>query len=250
MSAPTATGERWSDRQRRLDRPARPHAQGPNDVAVGDFVVRFDRTERILHWVSATAILVAVATGLVLYVRPLSVAIGRRELVRDLHVIAGFAGVVPFLVAMAGPWRASLARDVQRFAEWHDDDVAWFRRRTRSRSETGKFNGGQKLNAVLASSAMVVMLMTGSIMKWFGPFPLDWRSGATFVHDWVSFGLWFLIAGHILKAVVTPGAVRGMWTGWVRRGEVEARPRWRAEVHEADPAPPAGADRPVGDPSR
>ncbi len=46
----------------------RRHADGPNDRVVGDRVVRFDRPERILHWVSATAVLVAVATGAVLYI--------------------------------------------------------------------------------------------------------------------------------------------------------------------------------------
>lgn len=210
------------------------HARGPNDTLVGDRVVRFDRAERILHWVSAVAVLAAIATGAILYIRPLSVAVGRRDLVKDLHVVFGFAAVVPFLVVMAGPWRKGLQRDVDRFANWHPDDTRWFRRRWRAQSETGKFNGGQKLNAVLASSALLVLLGTGSIMKWFGPFPLEWRTGATFVHDWVSFGLWFLVPAHIVKAVVTRGAVRGMWTGWVDRAEAEARPRWWQSVARSD----------------
>ncbi|MDZ7674958.1 MAG: cytochrome b/b6 domain-containing protein [Acidimicrobiales bacterium] len=214
------------------------HATGGNDRVEGAFVVRFDRNERVLHWVSAVAVLAAVATGAILYVEPLSVAVGRRVLVKDLHVVAGFAAVVPFLVAMAGPWRRGLQRDVDRFANWHEDDVAWLRRRTRAGSETGKFNGGQKLNAVLLSGALVVMAMTGSIMKWFGPFPLSWRSGATFVHDWASFGLWFLIPAHIIKALTTPGAVRGMWTGWIGRAEAESRTRWWASI-EGDRSPPA-----------
>ncbi|WP_436793260.1 cytochrome b/b6 domain-containing protein [Actinospongicola halichondriae] len=205
-------------------RPA--HAHGENDRVEGDRVVRFDRPERIVHWVSAAAVLVAVATGAILYVEPLAVAVGRRALVKDLHVVAGFAAVVPFLVVLSGPWRAGLQRDVRRFSLWHDDDVRFLRRRTRPGSETGKFNGGQKLNAVLVGSALAVMVMTGSVMKWFGPFPLEWRSGATFVHDWVSFGLWFLIPAHIIKAITTPGAVKSMWTGWVGREEAEARPRW------------------------
>ncbi len=144
--------------------------------------------------------------------------------------MGGFAAVVPLFVVLAGPWGVGLQRDIRRFANWHDDDVRWFRRRWRPTAETGKFNGGQKLNAVLLSAALAVMLMSGSIMKWFGPFPLEWRTGATFVHDYVSFGLWFLVPAHIIKALVTPGAIRGMWTGWVRRSEVEGRPRWWAEV--------------------
>ncbi len=224
------------------------HAHGPNDRLVGDAVIRFDRAERILHWVSATAVLLTVATGAVLYVRPLAVAIGRRELVKDLHVMSGFAAVVPFLVVMAGPWGHGLQRDVHRFAHWHDDDLRWFRRRFRSRSETGKFNGGQKLNAVVLSGALAVMLMSGSVMKWFGPFPLEWRSGATFVHDYVSFGLWFLIPAHILKAMITPGAISGMWTGWVDRDEASARPRWWDQIEPAPVEREAGERESVADP--
>lgn len=210
--------------------PAVDTAVGGNDRVVGDRVIRFDRTERILHWVTAAAVLVAVATGAALYVRPIAIAIGRRELVKDLHVIAGFASVLPFVVAIAGPWSRGLRRDVSRFANWHDDDLAWFRRSRRAGTETGKFNGGQKLNAVLMASALVVLLATGSVMKWFGPFPLEWRTGATFVHDYVSFGLWILIPAHVLKAVVTRGAVASMWSGEVPRADAEARPRWWESV--------------------
>lgn len=206
-----------------------------NDRVVGDAVVRFDGVERAVHWVSATLVLVAVATGMILYVRPLAVAVGRRELVKDVHVISGLASLVPFVVAMAGPWSRGLRRDVGRFANWHRDDTRWFRRSHRHRAETGKFNGGQKLNAVLAASGLVVMAMTGSIMKWFSPFPLEWRSGATVVHDWVSFGLWVLIFGHVFMAVVTRGAIRGMVTGRVPRAEAESRPRWWAAIRR-DPS--------------
>ena len=228
--------------------PVTRHAHGPNDRLVGDAVIRFDRAERILHWVSATAVLLTVATGAALYVRPLAVAVGRRELVKDVHVMAGFAAVVPFLVVMAGPWRRGLERDVHRIANWHADDLRWFRRRFRVGAETGKFNGGQKLNAVLLSGALVVMLMSGSVMKWFGPFPLEWRSGATFVHDYVSFGLWFLIPAHILKAIVTPGAITGMWTGWVGRDEAVARPRWWAQIDHGTGEQEAGGRESVAGP--
>lgn len=200
------------------------------DVADDGTVVRFDRTERVVHWVTAVAVMVAIATGLVLYVQPLAVAVGRRALVKDVHVVAGIASVVPYVLAVAGPWGAALRRDTDRMAMWHDDDVRWFRRRERASATTGKFNGGQKLSAVLMAAALVVLLMTGSIMRWFGPFPLSWRSGATFVHDWASFGLWFLVGAHIVKALSTPGALGGMWTGRVPRADAEARPRWWASI--------------------
>ena len=45
------------------------------------------------------------------------------------------------------------------------------------------------------------MLATGSIMHWFDAFPIDWRTGATFAHDWSAFGIWALVAGHVLFAM-------------------------------------------------
>ena len=39
------------------------------------------------------------------------------------------------------------------------------------------------------------------MMKWFSPFPDDWRTGATFVHDWVAIGLFISVTIHIAKAV-------------------------------------------------
>ena len=54
-------------------------------------LLRFDRTERIAHWCTATLILMLMATGAALYAGPLSTLVGRRELVRTMHVIAGLA---------------------------------------------------------------------------------------------------------------------------------------------------------------
>ena len=42
-----------------------------------------------------------------------------------------------------------------------------------------KFNPGQKLNAIFIGAAIVVMLATGAMLKWFRFFPVDWRTGAT-----------------------------------------------------------------------
>lgn len=94
-----------------------------------------------------------------------------------------------------------------RFApgEWR-----WFRRARRRDVVIGKFNPGQKLNAAFVAGAMPVMLATGSIMKWFGPFPLSWRTGATFVHDWMFLALTVMVIGHVGKALADPGALRGM----------------------------------------
>ena len=54
-------------------------------------------------------------------------------------------------------------------------------------------------------------------MKWFEPFPLDVRTGATFVHDWFAFFIWIAVIGHIWFAFADGEALRAMWRGTGQR---------------------------------
>ena len=201
-------------------------------------LLRFDRTERALHWSNAAVTAVLVATAAILYLGPLSALVGRRNLVRDIHVVAGLALPLPYLVALAGRWGAGLRRDAGRLNRWGPDDWRWLRSRGRDRSvRLGKFNPGQKLNAAFTAGVVLPMLVTGSIMRWFEPFPLAWRTGATFVHDWLAIAIVVAITGHVLKAVGEPAAMRAMVRGdvpaaWARRH----RPRWYEEMAGTRPA--------------
>lgn len=202
------------------------------DTVVGGAVVRFDRTERWLHWANATLFLALLATGMTLYVGPLSALVGRRVLVKDVHVISGLLLPLPLLVAYAGCWRRGLRRDVRRLARWSIDDRRWltsFGRRGGARM--GKFNAGQKLNAIFVAGCIPLMLTTGVIMRWFEPFPLAWRTGATFVHDWLALALLAVIVGHIGKALREPVALRAMRAGTVPSEHARRHhPRWWREV--------------------
>src|SRR5690606_18646613 len=83
-----------------------------------------------------------------------------------------------------------------------------------------------------------VMLGTGAIMRGFEPFPLDWRTGATFVHDWTAIATWVVVAGHDLMAPSNPQALRGIVVGRVARAwAADHHPRW-AEAQRAETAVP------------
>jgi formate dehydrogenase subunit gamma len=198
-------------------------------------IPRFDRIERLVHWVTATLMLTLLATGFSLYVGPLSTLVGRRNVVRTLHVYSGLLLPVPLLLAIVMRAGAELRADLGRLNRWSRDDRAWWRRRRRAAARLGKFNPGQKVNATFIGAAMVVMLMTGSIMRWFEPFSDSWRQGATFVHDWFAIGLLFAIAGHILLAFRDPDALNGMVRGKVKASWAgRYRPRWEQEM-QAEP---------------
>lgn len=202
-------------------------------------LLRFDRPERNVHWCTAVLVGVCLFTAAGLYLPAVSGLIGRRELVKDIHVYSGIALPLPFLVVRFGPWITGLARDVRRLNRFDDQDRRWLRSLGRDPFvRNGKFNGGQKLNAAFDVGAILLLLVTGSIMKWFGPFPLTWRTGATFVHDWTAFLLLIVLVGHVAKAFGDRHAMQAMVGGSVdRRWAEKHAPRWLAELDA--PVPPA-----------
>lgn len=208
-------------------------------------VARFDRVERAVHWSSAILFFVLVATATVLYIPSVAAAVGRRGLVRDVHVAAGYLLPVPLLVALAGRWGRRLRADVSELDRWDAHDRRWLRSLGRDPgARPGKFNAGQKLNAAFVFGAVLVMLATGSMLHWPRPFPLSWRTGATFVHDWLAITFVVVIIGHVgMATVIRPHSLRGMLTGKVARAWAQRHhPRWLATGQawrEATPDPAA-----------
>jgi formate dehydrogenase subunit gamma len=186
-------------------------------------VLRFDRVERFAHWANATLFAILMATALPLYFPGVESLVGRRALVEEIHLWSGIALPVPLLVSLAGPWGARLRRDVRRFCLWTTNEMRWLLSRGRTRLvEPDKFNPGQKLNALFVGGAIVLMLASGAILKWFGFFPISWRAGATFVHDVLAWAIFIIVFGHIAFALTHRDALRSMFTGrvseeWAKR---------------------------------
>jgi formate dehydrogenase subunit gamma len=217
-------------------------------------IPRFTRAERVLHWATALAVLTCAVTGFVLYVGWPPELIGRRTLLRDVHVIAGVLMPLPLLLAYAGRWRSAVRADVRRLARWTRADRRWLLSRGRDATgEVGKFNGGQKANAAFIAGMIPIMLATGIIMRWYDPLGVDitYRTGATFVHDWTAIATWVIVAGHIVIALSDRMSLRGMITGRVTRSWAEHRhPRWAAEtVDGEDRAPDGDVAAAVGEPA-
>jgi formate dehydrogenase subunit gamma len=208
---------------------------------------RFDRVERSAHWVNAALFGIVMLTGSVLYIGQLSVLVGNREIVRTIHVYCGLAIPVAFLVAFLPRWGRAMRIDFARINRWTRDDKRWFRTLGRDhRVRVGKFNAGQKLNAAFVVAAALVMVATGIIMKWFEPFPVDIRTGATFVHDWFAFFIWLSVIGHLWFAFADGEALRGMWRGTVSARWARAnRPAWYEETTAADAETTPGEDHPA-----
>jgi len=215
--------------------------------ADGNSLPRFDRVERYAHWCTATLMLILLFTGFSMYAGPLSQLVGRRLLMRTIHLYAGLLLPVPVLVAVSLRAGGQLREDLGRLNRWTRDDRHWWSKRRRPRAQLGKFNPGQKLNATFIGAAIVVMLMSGSILKWYSPFSDSWRQGATFVHDWFAIGLLFAITGHIVFAFRDPDALDAMKHGHIDAGWAQLhRPRWYAEMVDSDGGGAADAIGDVG----
>jgi len=202
-------------------------------------IVRFDVVQRAAHWANATLFGICILTALPLYFSQLGGVIGRHVLVEQIHVWSGIALPVPLVVSLIGPWGVRMRRDVRRFNRWSSDEVRWLWTLGRDRRMApDKFNPGQKLNAIFVGGSIVVMLGTGAIMKWFSPFPVSWRTGATFVHEVLAWVVFVVIFGHIVMALTHREALRSIFLGWVSAAWARAHPPdWAAE--ELDRAKPS-----------
>jgi formate dehydrogenase subunit gamma len=211
----------------------------------GALLLRFDRVERAVHWINAVLFLILVVTGAALYLEPIGALIGRRALVEDIHVYTGLALPIPLIIGLCGWWGRGLRADLRRFNRWTKDDRAWLRALFQARTErrqrmkvirVGKFNAGQKLNAAFIAGAALVLLGTGVIMRWYHPWPLDWRTGATFVHDWLALSVGLIILGHIGMALRDWDALRAMVVGTISRAWAKRHaPAW---LDGSDGVPP------------
>jgi formate dehydrogenase subunit gamma len=204
-------------------------------------IERFTRVQRWTHRSIGVLTGVLLVTAALLFIPDLGALVGNRPVVRRVHEIAGFLLPVPLLLALASrAFRADLGR-LNRFSP---RDGEWLRSRDRrsGRIPVGKFNAGQKLNGAFTLGWIIVMLATGTIMFFSSAFPLGIRTGATFVHDWLSLAILAVVLGHIYMAYNDATARMGMRTGevplsWARR----EHGAWADEVR-----PPA-ASREVGD---
>ena len=189
------------------------------------YVARFSRTERALHWVNAVCFLWLLATGLILYLPILSVAVERRPLMKDLHFWGGIAWVsLLVMVALAGDRRGLLrtARELERLE--HD-----------------RLNVGQKINAILTAAFTVLFFVSGMLL-WLGERDTRYRFASTVIlHDGLMFAGLALFVGHLYLAVIHPAtrhSLRGMTLGNVRADWARTQyPEWFAATSRSSTTP-------------
>jgi formate dehydrogenase subunit gamma len=198
-------------------------------------VRRFSRTERLLHWANALGFFFLLASGLVLYVPALPIAIGRRLFIQRLHFYAGLVWIGALVaIALLGD-RRGLLRTARELDAFDRDDLRWLLARRSARQ--GRFNAGQKINTAM-TLAMIVLFLVSGLLLWFGERDTGLRFASTILlHDGLMFAAIVLIIGHIYLAAVHPPtrhSLRGMTRGSVREDWARSHhPKWRWPEEES-----------------
>jgi formate dehydrogenase subunit gamma len=224
--------------------------------------LRFSATERLLHWAFALGYLALLVSGLPLmvpalrgFIRGYTPVVGVR-----LHLAAAVVWVVATLAVVALGDRRRLATTWGDLARLGRVDAAWLLRfprwlvtepaeRARLDGGVGRFNAGQKLNALFTAVTAAALLVTGLALTpvgadgtsvavlLTGPASVGWWASA---HRWLTVLVLLPVAGHIYLASLHPPtrpALGGMLDGRVDAAWAQAHhPRWPAE-------PGAGGER-------
>jgi len=169
-----------------------------------------------------------------------------------LHLAWGVLWVVTTVAIVALGDRGGLGRTARELARFNRNDRVWLRRfprwlvapnpeRAQIDRAVGRFNAGQKVNALFTAVTSGLLLLTG-LALW----PLDARgttlcallTGSGSVGYWLTADRWLTVlalgplAGHIVLAVLHPStrpSLTGMLVGHVDRDWAATHhPRWRA----------------------
>jgi formate dehydrogenase subunit gamma len=183
-----------------------------------DRLPRFTRTERAVHWVHATAFVILLASGLCLYLPSLAEAVGRRPLLKDIHIYTAVVWAVALVFVVVAGDRRSLRATAREIDLFDADDRNWLRRR--KPAPQGRLNAGQKLNVIITAAFAVLFSVTGFLL-WYGERDTRFRFAQTIlIHDWLMYVSLFLFLGHLYLSLIHPRtrhALNGMTRGWVDR---------------------------------
>ena len=193
------------------------------------YVKRFSPVERLLHWVNAAGFLFLLVTGLILYLPRLSMLVSRRQLIQSIHFWGGVGWLcaLAVVVVLGGRRLLATARELDSF---DGDDLRWLRGR---KVPQGRFNAGQKINAIL-TAAFAILFGVSGLLLWFGEQDTRYRFASTVIlHDGLMYISLFLLVGHLYLTLIHPAtrhSLRGMTLGTVR-GEWATRhhAKWNSE---------------------
>jgi formate dehydrogenase subunit gamma len=229
--------------------PSAPASATETALLPGGRVRRFTRTERGAHWIQASSFLLLLLTGFALQLPSLEGIVGNRALLREIHLSSAFFYFFgPAIIALSGD-RRSVGEDVRAVDTWDGDDARWLfpslaRLFGAPAPPQGRFNAGQKLNAIFVVWATLTFTATGFIIWQDRRFPGYVVNHANSIHTTLAYIALVAFLGHLYLATVSPStrhSFRAITQGWVDPAWAEHHhPKWVSSL--VPPAPPPARD--------
>jgi len=188
-------------------------------------VLRFLKSERMLHWAIAVPFVVCWVTALVLVLvynpdplRP------HRELFSWIHRISGACLIVlPALALLFGRKEHRMhLQNVRTAMGWSLNDLKWLALMMPAAMskkivlpEQGKFNAAEKVNFMMVMMSVPLLISSG-VLVWMD----SWAWAAWLVHALTAIVATPTMLGHIYMATINPDTrvgIKGMITGYVDR---------------------------------
>jgi formate dehydrogenase gamma subunit len=209
-------------------------------------ILRFARSERILHWCIAGPFLVSLASAVIMVLiynpdptRPYRLVFSR------IHRISGVALMfLPMLAAFKARGDIRLHfYNIRQAWVWMFDDIKWLALMGLAAvnpkiklPEQGKFNAAEKINFMVLMVTYPLYVATGLLM-WLTPLAiLSWL-----MHFFMALMAVPLIFGHLYMALINPASrvgLHGMISGFVDRQWAKHHyRRWYRDHHEAHEMP-------------
>jgi formate dehydrogenase subunit gamma len=174
---------------------------------------RFERSEIILHWVNAVPFLVLILTGALNILSRFELFIPPSiEAIRIIHKIAGvlwIAGIGYSFFFVGRELNIDNTRDQFKIGL---SDVSWAIKAVRSFFNrhievppVGKFNVGQKINAILVIVYVVAFVGSGALIWAYKTMLFPW-----YFHAAVFFMAIFSLGGHLYLSFVHPSTRPGL----------------------------------------
>jgi formate dehydrogenase subunit gamma len=207
--------------------------QTREDIVVGNEIVRHNRSSRLIHWLVALTFGIGLLTGMPIWTPIfgwMAYLFGGLSVCRVIHPYAGIAFSL-FSIAMFVQWVKDMHfEDNER--DWIGPRVFQYMRYQTDDSQTGKYNGGQKLYFWSVSLGAIGLLLSGLLMWFPRVFPRLIMGLAYVIHDFTFICFAVSLVFHIyLGTAAEPGTFGSMTRGTVTRAWARLHHgRWYREV--------------------
>ncbi len=212
-----------------------------------EWIERYSKSTRTLHWVHTAAFIILFLTGLIIFT-PFLAFLGQDSWTRLIHRVAAIIFVIGPLIFFLVRWKSAVKGVFEAF-KWGKKDIGWllaapryyFLNDEKAMPPQGHMNTGQKMWWLMVLICGAIFIITGAIM-WFAraqapEWILQW---SLILHDlaFLATGAMFLV--HVYLSVIHPlmrplhtGAWSSMYRGRVSYDYARSHhAEWYAEISQ------------------